>query len=69
MKRDKIGLWGVALSGGEVIRVGAVDRRVKAVLSQVPMVNGWENFHRLTPPHLLAGFNAVFEEGMWCLTC
>ena len=63
MNKDKIAVWGVALSGGHAIRVGAVDRRVKAVLSQVPMVNGWENFHRLTPPHLLAGFNAVFQEG------
>lgn len=32
---DKIGIWGSSYSGGHVLWVGAVDRRVKAVLSQV----------------------------------
>jgi cephalosporin-C deacetylase-like acetyl esterase len=32
---DKIGIWGSSYSGGHVLLVGAVDRRVKAVLSQV----------------------------------
>lgn len=32
---DKIGIWGSSYSGGHVLFVGAVDRRVKAVLSQV----------------------------------
>lgn len=31
----KIGIWGSSYSGGHVLYVGAVDRRVKAVLSQV----------------------------------
>lgn len=31
----KIGVWGSSYSGGHVLWVGAVDRRVKAVLSQV----------------------------------
>lgn len=32
---DRIGIWGSSYSGGHVLYVGAVDRRVKAVLSQV----------------------------------
>lgn len=32
---EKIGIWGSSYSGGHVLYVGAVDRRVKAVLSQV----------------------------------
>ena len=32
---DKIGIWGSSYSGGHVLLVGAIDRRVKAVLSQV----------------------------------
>ena len=32
---SKIGVWGSSYSGGHVLVVGAVDRRVKAVLSQV----------------------------------
>jgi cephalosporin-C deacetylase-like acetyl esterase len=31
----RIGIWGSSYSGGHVLFAGAVDRRVKAVLSQV----------------------------------
>jgi len=67
VNKEKIGIWGVAFSGGHVLRVGAVDRRVKVVLSNVPMVSGWENFHRLVRPDFLAGFNHLFQEGQWSL--
>ena len=63
VNKDKIAVWGVALSGGHALRVGAIDRRVKAVLSQVPMLNGWENFQRLTSPNSVAGLNALFQQG------
>jgi len=33
---DRIGIWGTSFSGGLVMFVGAMDRRVKAVVSQVP---------------------------------
>ncbi|TVY80262.1 Polyketide transferase [Lachnellula suecica] len=59
---DKIGIWGSSYSGGHVLWVGAVDRRVKVVLCQLPMVNGWENFHRLIRPDFVAGYNALFQE-------
>jgi hypothetical protein len=65
--KEKIGIWGTALSGGHVLQVGANDRRVKAVLSQVPMVNGWENYHRLTRPDFKAGMDHLFQEGSWSL--
>ena len=32
---EKIGIWGSSYSGGHVLYVAAVDRRVKAVISQV----------------------------------
>ena len=32
---EKIGIWGSSYSGGHVLSVGAIDRRVKAVVSQV----------------------------------
>lgn len=44
--------------------VGAVDRRVKAVLSQVPCVSGWDNFHRLIRPDFVGGLNMLFQAGM-----
>lgn len=36
---DRIGLWGSSYSGAHVLVVAAQDRRVKAVASQVPMVD------------------------------
>ncbi|OAP57050.1 hypothetical protein AYL99_09163 [Fonsecaea erecta] len=57
---NKIGIWGSSYSGGHVLYVGAVDRRVKAVLSQVPCVSGWDNFSRLVRPDFAVGFNATF---------
>ena len=62
---DRIAIWGSSYSGGHVLYVGAVDRRVKAVLSQAPLVSGWENFHRLVRPDFEVGFNAIFAAGMW----
>jgi fermentation-respiration switch protein FrsA (DUF1100 family) len=34
----RIGLWGTSFSGGEALIVGAVDRRVRAVVANVPFV-------------------------------
>jgi len=62
VNKEKIGVWGTALSGGHALKVGAVDRRVKAVLSQVPMVSGWENFHNMARPDSVAGLNQLFQE-------
>jgi cephalosporin-C deacetylase-like acetyl esterase len=63
VNKGKIAIWGTALSGGHCLRVGAVDRRVKAVLSQVPVVNGWENALRLSQPGSVAVLNHLFQEG------
>ncbi len=39
VNRDRIGIWGTSNSGGTVIYAAAVDTRIKAVVSQVPVVN------------------------------
>ncbi|CZR56132.1 related to hydrolases of the alpha/beta superfamily [Phialocephala subalpina] len=62
VNKEKIGIWGTALSGGHALYVGAVDRRVKAVLSQVPVVSGWENAQRLARPGNVAELNHLFQE-------
>ena len=59
--RDKIGLWGYSFGGGHVVYLGAVDRRVKAVVSLAPMTDGWENFLRLARPDLVQQLNQGFE--------
>lgn len=43
---NKIGIWGTSYSGGHVLHIGAVDRRVKAVVAQVPTINGRKGAER-----------------------
>jgi fermentation-respiration switch protein FrsA (DUF1100 family) len=40
---ERIGIWGSSYSGGHVLVVSALDRRVKAVVSQVPLIDAWES--------------------------
>jgi len=37
---DAVGIWGASFGGAVVIWTAAVDRRVKAVVAEVPVVNG-----------------------------
>jgi fermentation-respiration switch protein FrsA (DUF1100 family) len=57
----RIGIWGSSYSGGHVLMVGAIDRRVKAVVAQVPMVSGHDNVRALVRADLIAGFRSAFE--------
>ena len=59
---DRIGIWGSSYSGGHVLVVAAIDRRVKAVVCQVPMVSGHDNFRALVRADLIAGFQAGFND-------
>ena len=55
---DKIGIWGSSYSGGHVLHLATYDRRVKAVVSQVPLVNAVANFRRLVRNDYWPGFHA-----------
>jgi fermentation-respiration switch protein FrsA (DUF1100 family) len=44
---DRIGAWGISYSGGHVIVLGAIDPRVKVVVSNVPVVDGYETMWRV----------------------
>jgi uncharacterized protein len=52
---DRIGLWGTSLAGALVMVVGAVDTRVKAVVSQIPMVDPNATLRRMIPESAVAG--------------
>ena len=52
--RDRIGIWGTSFSGGHVLEVAAIDRRVKCVVAQVPSMSGTRNFLRRVRPDLRA---------------
>ena len=43
---DRIAVWGISYSGGHVLAVGALDPRVKCVVSQIPVIEGWYNSMR-----------------------
>ncbi|WEH17508.1 alpha/beta hydrolase [Streptomyces sp. VNUA24] len=51
---ERIGAWGSSLSGGHVIVLAGQDRRVRCVVSQMPMVSGRECGRRLVPAPALA---------------
>jgi fermentation-respiration switch protein FrsA (DUF1100 family) len=59
--RNRIGVWGTSYSGAHVLVVAAIDRRVKCVVSQLPMVSGSVNIRRLVRSDFLAGFQAQFN--------
>ena len=50
---ERVGIWGTSFSGGLVLTVAAVDRRVKAVVSQVPFIDGYDTARWLVRPDLL----------------
>lgn len=44
---ERIGAWGISYSGGHVIILGAVDPRVKVIVSNVPVIDGYLNMWRV----------------------
>ena len=56
---DHVAVWGISYSGGHALIVGAVDRRVRAVLSVVPVVEGLETMRRA---HGTMGFRRFTSE-------
>ena len=59
--RDRIGIWGSSYSGAHVLVVGAIDRRVKCVVAQVPLISGHENARRLVRADLIAPTQQMFD--------
>jgi len=58
----RIGIWGSSYSGGHVMVVGAIDRRVKCVVAQVPLASGYDNARRLIRADYLAGVQQMFAD-------
>src|SRR5512144_3113194 len=59
---EHIGIWGTSYSGGHVLVVGAVDRRVKCVVAQVPLLSGDANARRLIRADLIAPTRQMFAD-------
>jgi len=58
----RIGLWGSSFAGGHAIVLGATDRRLKAVVAQVPTTDGYAVALRRVAPEAVAGLEAMFAE-------
>lgn len=59
---DRIGLWGTSYAGGHAIVLGATDRRLRAVVAQVPTTSGWQQSLRRVPPDQVAALQASFDD-------
>ena len=58
----RIGIWGSSYSGGHVMVVGALDRRVKCVVAQVPLASGHRNARRLIRADNIGAVQAMFDD-------
>jgi uncharacterized protein len=43
---SRLAVWGISYSGGHALILGATDPRVKCLVSQIPVVDGYENMRR-----------------------
>nr|NYT99448.1 alpha/beta hydrolase [Stenotrophomonas sp. SbOxS2] len=59
---ERIGIWGTSYAGGHVIVLGATDRRLRAVVAQVPTISGFEQGLRRIPPDGIAALERAFAE-------
>src|SRR6478752_773253 len=57
---DRIGVWGTSYAGGHAIVLGATDRRVRAVVAQVPTISGYQQSLRRVAPDLVPALEASF---------
>lgn len=55
---ERIGVWGSSYAGGHAIVLGATDRRIKAVVAQVPTISGFETGLRRVQPEAVEALEA-----------
>lgn len=58
---SRIGIWGTSYSGGHVLEVAALDRRVRCVVSQVPIISGYQSALRRTRSDLVPALRTRFD--------
>jgi len=59
---DRIGLWGSSYAGGHAIVLGATDRRLRAVVAQVPTISGYKQGLRRVAPDQVPALEAAFAD-------
>ncbi len=56
---NQIGVWGSSYSGAHVLHLAAFDKRIKCVVSQVPLTDGFNNGRRLMRADVFEQFRDV----------
>lgn len=59
---QRIGLWGSSYAGGHAIVLGATDRRLRAVVAQVPTISGYQQSLRRVAPDQVPALEAAFAD-------
>jgi cephalosporin-C deacetylase-like acetyl esterase len=54
----RLGAWGISYSGGHVLILAAIDPRVQAIVSQIPVVDGYRNMRRV---HGTIGYRKLWD--------
>lgn len=60
--RDRVGIFGTSFSGAHVLVVGAIDRRVKCIVSQVPFISGSAQLVAQFHPEEIVQMRARWDE-------
>jgi dienelactone hydrolase len=58
----RIGLWGTSYAGGHTLVLGATDRRIACVVSQVPTISGYQQGLRRVSPEGVEALEAVLND-------
>jgi uncharacterized protein len=58
----RIGLWGTSYAGGHAIVLGATDRRLRCIVSQVPTISGYEQGLRRVNSDLVPALEYALAE-------
>jgi cephalosporin-C deacetylase-like acetyl esterase len=59
---DRIGVWGTSYAGGHVLVLAATDRRIRAVVAQVPTISGYQQGLRRVPPDAVTALEHLFDD-------
>ena len=57
----RIGVWGTSYSGGAVLAAAALDKRIKCVVTQVPLIDGYRNILQLMPLQQIDDLRAMID--------
>ncbi len=58
----RIALWGTSYAGGHALVLGATDRRIACVVSQVPTISGYQQGLRRVAPESVVALEAALND-------